>query len=131
MPEKNNRTVYEDQDLRIEIEKSEIPWLKVFTVAPYREMSLVPRDLRHRIYALLEVIEEEMLAYYRPAKINIASFGNYLPHVHWHIMARFENDSYFPEPMWGSKQRESRLELPPFEIFVDRLLSRLKEESLV
>jgi diadenosine tetraphosphate (Ap4A) HIT family hydrolase len=38
-------------------------------------------------------------------KINIASFGNLLPQVHWHIMARFETDSYFPEPMWGQKQR--------------------------
>jgi hypothetical protein len=24
-------------------------------------------------------------------------------------MARFETDSYFPEPMWGQKQREAQL----------------------
>jgi diadenosine tetraphosphate (Ap4A) HIT family hydrolase len=46
-----------------------------------------------------------MLSYFNADKINIASFGNLLPQVHWHIMARFETDSYFPEPMWGQKQR--------------------------
>jgi hypothetical protein len=48
--------------------------------------------------------------------VNIASFGNLLPQVHWHIMARFETDSYFPEPMWGQKQRAAQLDLPSFEV---------------
>ena len=56
-----------------------------------------------------------------PDKINIASFGNYVPHVHFHIMARFKEDSFFPEPMWGKKQREANLDLPSFEIFIDKL----------
>jgi hypothetical protein len=38
-----------------------------------------------------------ILSYFNADKINIASFGNLLPQVHWHIMARFETDSYFPE----------------------------------
>jgi diadenosine tetraphosphate (Ap4A) HIT family hydrolase len=77
------------------------------------------------IYTLLDLIEKEMLAYYQPKKINIASFGNYMPHVHWHIMARFEEDSYFPEPMWGTKQRESTLELPDLKIFHKNLITKL------
>ena len=113
--------------LRIEIEESEIPWLKIFTQHPYREMSEVPADLKITIYGLLDLIEREMLSYYRPAKINIASFGNYLPHVHWHIMARFREDSCFPEPMWGTKQREGTLELPSREIFLEQLVSLLSQ----
>lgn len=100
------KPIWKNQFLKIEIEESEIPWLKVFTLHPYQEMSQVPREIRGEIYALLDIIEKEMIAYYSPSKINIASFGNYLPHVHWHIMARFEQDSYYPEPMWGEKQRE-------------------------
>ena len=109
--------IYENDTLRIETEKSEIPWLKIYTAVEYKEMSSVPADVRHEIYALLDTIEKEMLDYYRPDKINIASFGNYLPHVHWHIMARFKDDSYFPEPMWGKKQREATLLLPSFDDF--------------
>ncbi len=117
-----NSIIFEDLELRIEIEKSQIPWLKIFTQKPYREMSEVPRDLRERIYTLLDIIEREMIAYYNPTKINIASFGNYLPAVHWHIMARFSQDNYFPEPMWGTQQRENKLALPSLEIFIKKLL---------
>ena len=115
--------IFENKNLKIETEKSEIPWLKIFTKNPYKEMSEVPKEIKLEIYTLLDVIEKEMLAYYKPKKINIASFGNYMPHVHWHIMARFEQDSYYPEPMWGKKQRESTLKLPSFEIFCKKITS--------
>ena len=109
--------LFKNKNIKIEIEESEIPWFKIFTAHPYKEMSEVPIPIKFQIYDLLQIIEVAMLDYYKPAKINIASFGNYMPHVHWHIMARFEEDSYFPEPMWGTKQREAALTLPSFETF--------------
>ncbi len=115
--------IYENKNIRIETEESEIPWLKIFTKHPYKEMHEVPKEIKMEIYTLLDLIEKEMIAYYKPKKINIASFGNYLPHVHWHIMARFEKDSYFPEPMWGEKQRESQLELPDFKLFCKNIVT--------
>ncbi len=120
--------LYENSTLRIEVEASEIPWLKIFTQTPYKEMSQLPAPLKLEIYELLDTIETLMLTYYTPTKINIASFGNYLPHLHWHIMARFENDSFYPEPMWGTKQREATLTLPPFEGFSEALLVQLTQE---
>ena len=120
-------TFYENKNIRIEIEKSEIPWLKIFTQYPYKEMSDVPNELQYEIYNLLNIIEKEMLAYYKPTKINIASFGNYVPHVHWHIMARFKDDSYFPEPMWGKKQRESNLTIPCFDDFIENIHKVLRD----
>jgi diadenosine tetraphosphate (Ap4A) HIT family hydrolase len=118
--------IYENETIKIEIEESEIPWLKVFTQHPYKEMSDVPREIRYEIYDLLDLIEKEMITYYQPTKVNIASFGNYMPHVHWHVMARFTEDSYYPEPMWGTKQRESALTLPSFDDFLDILKVRLQ-----
>ncbi|HXD05860.1 MAG TPA: HIT family protein [Burkholderiaceae bacterium] len=41
-----------------------------------------------------------------PAKVNIASLGNVVPHLHWHVIARFDWDSHFPAPIWASAQRE-------------------------
>lgn len=117
--------IYKNKNIKIESEISEIPWLKIFTQHPYKEMSDVPKEIKNEIYNLLDVIEKEMRAYYNPTKINIASFGNYMPHVHWHIMARFEKDSYYPEPIWGTKQRESNLVLPSFELFCNQLLEKL------
>ena len=113
--------VYENENIKIEVESSEIPWLKIFTQKPYKEMSEVPELIKFEIYETLDKIEKEMLSYYKPRKINIASFGNYMPHVHWHIMSRFEEDSYYPEPMWGEKQRESTLDLASFEVFLEKV----------
>jgi diadenosine tetraphosphate (Ap4A) HIT family hydrolase len=122
--------IYENSEIKIESEPSQIPWLKLFTQEPYKEMSSVPKTLRVTLYELLHLIEEEMLTYFQPDKMNIASFGNYVPHVHWHIMARFKNDNYFPEPMWGQKQRESHLELPSFENFYKQLETKISENYL-
>ena len=117
--------IYENHTIKIETEQSEIPWLKIFTKHPYKEMSQVPQEIKLEIYTLLDTIEKEMIKYYNPTKINIASFGNYMPHVHWHIMARFETDSYFPESMWGKKQREKSLELKSFEVFCQNIIRNI------
>ena len=122
--------VYENENIRIETEESEIPWLKIFTQYPYKEMSEVPAHIKLEIYDLLDRIEKEMITYFNPDKINIASFGNYVPHVHWHIMARFKEDSYFPEPMWGKKQRNTTLNLPSTETFFRELTEKLEEDHL-
>mgnify|MGYP000022799504 CR=1 FL=1 len=113
--------IYENTLIKIEIENSEIPWLKIFTQDSYKEFSQCPKEVKQQIWELLDVIENEMLNYFCPEKINIASFGNYVPHVHFHIMARFKEDSYFPEPMWGKKQREGKLTLPDVEVFYTRI----------
>ena len=118
-------TIYQNEMIRIETHKSEIPWLKLFTQEPFKEMSELPHHLKYEIYELLDLIEKEMIAYYHPDKINIASFGNYVPHLHWHIMARFREDSYFPEPMWGKKQREADLDLPDFQTFCQIITAKL------
>lgn len=117
--------IWENDIFYMERHESDIPWVKLFTETPYKEMSDAPSDVRRQIYTILDIVEREMIAYYRPDKINIASFGNYLPHLHWHIMARFRNDAYFPEPMWGEKQRESTLALPDFDRFAEILRTRL------
>ena len=122
-----SQPIYQNSHIRIEVEKSEIPWLKIFTQHPYKEMSEVPPEIKLEIYTLLDTIEKEMIAYYAPDKINIASFGNYVPHVHWHIMARFKEDSYFPEPMWGKKQRDADLKLPDLHIFCQNVIDQIKD----
>ncbi len=111
--------------IALEVEASEIPWLKVFVRRTVREFSACTPEEKAAVWTALDMIEREMLAYYRPEKINIASFGNIVPQVHWHIMARFREDSRFPEPMWAEKKREAALNLPPFEPFYDTVRAKL------
>jgi diadenosine tetraphosphate (Ap4A) HIT family hydrolase len=49
----------------------------------------------------------------QPDKINLASLGNMVPHVHWHVIPRFADDRHFPNPIWGEvKREEARREVP-------------------
>ena len=118
--------IYEEDEIYIEKEQSEIPWLKIFTKEPYRELGDVPKELRTKLWDIYDVIEKEMKDYYNPKKINMASFANMLPRVHIHVMARFENDSYFPNPMWGEKLRESDLKLPDEKEFYKNVKKALE-----
>jgi len=124
----HNMIIYEDFSLWVEKEESEIPWLKIFTKEPYKELGDMPPGLRTKLWETYDLIEYEMRHYYNPKKINMASFANILPRVHIHVMARFEEDSYFPEPMWGEKQRESNLKLPCEEKFFKRVFHALTQK---
>jgi diadenosine tetraphosphate (Ap4A) HIT family hydrolase len=33
--------------------------------------------------------------------MNVAAFGNIVPQLHIHIIARFENDPIWPQPAWN------------------------------
>jgi diadenosine tetraphosphate (Ap4A) HIT family hydrolase len=54
---------------------------------------------------IVERVLREQLA---PDKVNLASLGNVVPHLHWHVIARFEADSHFPQPIWGAAQRHAK-----------------------
>ena len=113
--------IFRNDFIKIEIEESEIPWLKIFTIKNFKEFSNCDLKTKQEIWKYLDIIEIGMIEYFNPEKINIASFGNYVPHVHFHIMARFKEDSYFPEPMWGKQQRVANLNLPSFEDFYNKI----------
>lgn len=119
--------IYEDNDIYIEKEESEIPWLKIFTKEPYKELGDLPKELRSKLWNIYDVVEYEMKKYYHPKKINMASFANMLPRVHIHVMARFEDDSYFPNPMWGEKLREANLDLPDENEFFKRVVKAIRQ----
>ncbi len=119
--------IFVNKNIYIIQHESSIPWLKIFTQKEYKELTECDEIARKQVYQAIETIEKAMLQFYKPKSINIAMFGNYMPHFHVHVMARFENDEYFPEPMWGEKQRNNDLILPPFLKFVEFLKPKLDE----
>jgi len=120
--------IYEDKDLYVQKEESEIPWLKIFTKEPYKELGDIPIKLRKHLWDVYDIIEFHMKFYYKPEKINMASFANKLPQVHIHVMARFENDSWFPNNVWEEKLREGNLKLPDEKNFFKELHIALTDQ---
>ncbi|WP_321779655.1 HIT family protein [Sulfurimonas sp.] len=119
--------IYENNEIYIEKHESEIPWLKIFTKEPYKELGDVPKELRLKLWVIYDILEQEMKNYYKPDKINMASFSNMLPRVHIHVMARFKKDSYFPNSMWGEKLRDAKLNLPNEDEFFKQIFKVLNE----
>ena len=121
--------IYEDTDFYIQKENSEIPWLKIFTKEPFRELGDLPKELRIRLWDIYDIVEFHMKFYYKPHKINMASFANQLPQVHIHVMARFEEDSWFPNNVWEEKLRDGNVKLPNEENFFKELHIALTDQS--
>ena len=85
------------------------------------EWTDLPPAHRSHIMQAVAKVEAVLRHALRPSKINLASLGNVVPHLHWHVIARFEWDSHFPQPVWGQRQREvvdaaGRLALPLAEL---------------
>lgn len=54
-------------------------------------------------------IEQALRTHLQPTKVNLATLGNQVAHLHWHVIARFAGDSHFPGPVWAPAQRERDL----------------------
>jgi len=76
------------------------------------EMTDLSATERAEIMEMVYKVEAAMRQVFRPAKINLASLGNVVPHLHWHVIARFENDANFPAPIWAAPVREHGMTLP-------------------
>ena len=75
-------------------------------VAEFSDLSAAERAHCMQAVALVEQTLREQL---QPTKINLAALGNVVPHLHWHVIARFDWDSHFPAPVWASAQRPRAL----------------------
>jgi diadenosine tetraphosphate (Ap4A) HIT family hydrolase len=66
---------------------------------------LAPQE-RTRLMQVVFAMEAALTELMAPDKINLASLGNVVPHVHWHVIPRFRDDKHFPNPVWGPPLRE-------------------------
>ena len=64
-------------------------------------------DAADRVHCMeaVAVVEQCLREHLSPTKINLAALGNMVPHLHWHVIARFDWDSHFPAPVWAGAQR--------------------------
>lgn len=82
------------------------------------EFSDLPAEDRSACMDAVVRIEQVLRDALQPTKINLATLGNVVPHLHWHVIARFDWDSHFPNPVWGTARcevtggAEARLPLP-------------------
>jgi len=52
-----------------------------------------------RVVLMVERVQRDVL---KPAKVNLAAFGNVVPHLHWHVIPRWQDDPHFPQAVWAA-----------------------------
>ena len=87
------------------------------------EMTDLTYSEREHLMALVFTVEAAVRQVMHPDKVNIASLGNMVPHIHWHVIPRFKDDAFFPGSAWSvrtqtgpslsiSIRQQQALELP-------------------
>ncbi|MBU3599273.1 HIT family protein [Polynucleobacter sp. 30F-ANTBAC] len=74
------------------------------------EMSQLSVDQRARLHHIVMLVEKAIIDVMHPDKVNLAALGNMVPHLHWHIIPRYQLDVCFPGSVWSEKLRPSNQE---------------------
>lgn len=101
-PSRSN-VVWRDSDWRIEVaDHSSFPYyLLIVFESHVPELTDISAADRYRAMDLIASVESVLRVLLSPRKINVASLGNQVAHLHWHVIARFEWDLTFPDSIWS------------------------------
>jgi len=95
------------------------------------EMSDLDACARRHFMDVVFAVESSLRTLMNPDKINLASFGNKVPHLHWHVIARFADDRHFPESVWGREQRSAlRRSAPGRDVLATQMNIELAQISI-
>ncbi len=87
-------------------------FLRVILAAHVKEMSDLPAAVQQRLFEAMLAAEAALREVLAPDKVNLASLGNVVPHLHWHVIPRFADDPHFPNPVWGARKRDTPHAVP-------------------
>ena len=90
----------------IAVDDVEYPgFTRVVWNAHVKEMTDLDGGERARVMDAVFAVESAQRAVMAPEKINLASFGNMTPHVHWHVIPRYLEDAHFPNSSFATASR--------------------------
>ena len=70
------------------------------------EMTDLDAGQRRHFMDVVFATEAALRQLCQPHKINLASLGNVVPHLHWHVIPRYRDDAHFPAPIWAAAERQ-------------------------
>jgi diadenosine tetraphosphate (Ap4A) HIT family hydrolase len=92
-----------------------------------KEMTDLAPAERNRLMNAVFATEAALRELLSPRKVNLASLGNAVPHLHWHVVPRHGDDRHFPKPIWAepSRARAPRRRVPDRGTLAAALKTRL------
>jgi diadenosine tetraphosphate (Ap4A) HIT family hydrolase len=93
-----------------------------------REMTDLDGADRSHCMHVVFAVERALRKTLAPVKINLATLGNMVAHVHWHVIPRFADDPHFPQPVWGTRQRDGSPERLGIQLLEQAILAELQDQ---
>ena len=75
------------------------------------ELYLMPADAARLLFDEMRLVAEAIAAVVKPWKMNYECLGNSEPHVHWHLLPRYESDEMRHGPIWLRPESERKVTL--------------------
>ena len=95
-----------------------------------KEMTDLSAAERGHFIATVFAVEAAIREVMHPDKINLASLGNTVPHLHWHVIPRWREDSHFPAAVWATPRRPMVARAAPaVKALHDAIVTALAEEA--
>jgi len=92
----------------VHVDEPDYPgFLRVILNAHVKEMTDLPTADQAALMRVVFAAEAALRDVLAPDKVNLASLGNLVPHLHWHVIPRFADDPHFPNPVWGARLRDT------------------------
>lgn len=103
-----SRVIWHDRFCRVIIvDDADYPgYCRLIWRTHVKELTDLPAAQRAHCMRVVFAVEQTVRRVFNPDKVNLASFGNMVPHLHWHIIPRFNGDAHFPDPVWAKKRRQ-------------------------
>jgi diadenosine tetraphosphate (Ap4A) HIT family hydrolase len=83
------------------IDKTEVPWFLLVPETTHTEVCDLVPTIQAAILAEITVLSRFVRTHFVSDKLNVASIGNIVPQMHWHVIGRRRDDPYWPGPVWG------------------------------
>ena len=112
---KTETVLYQNEQLRVILVTDQalvLAYCRVIWQQHVAEMTYLSTTERQTLMDMVYFVESQMRHILQPQKINLASFGTMVPHQHWHVIARFSDDAYYPDSIWSQAHHQNIPSLP-------------------
>lgn len=101
----------------------------VFTKVHVTELFHLDVAMRGAIIEEVNRVAAVLCNVYRPTKINYELLGNMVPHMHWHLVPRFDSDPLWPKPIWSEPHDEVHLSADEYAAAIAKISSALQRRG--
>jgi diadenosine tetraphosphate (Ap4A) HIT family hydrolase len=104
--EEGGQRIWSDDLLRVVLpDEPDVPgFVRVILQHHCAEMTDLDDEARRAMMRAVWGVERAIREILAPDKINLASLGNQVPHLHWHVIPRWRDDPWFPAAIWAPRR---------------------------